>query len=156
MNEHVSFYILWHYTKWLGAPWHTKTGMESSLGWCKLAQIICHNLRAVTFSPIFIVVHGRRKVHDFFLLPLCKSSIWFTEKHIFKIIIYFFNTYIKMCRKLCHFIWGIWWFHRSKDFEAMNAGKSWLSCQYNENTLVDLLSSVLLLKNLSSTYLWLW
>ena len=34
--------------------------------------------------------HGRRKVHDFFLLLLCKSSIWFTEKHIFKIIIYFF------------------------------------------------------------------
>ena len=25
-------------------------------------------------------------------LLLCKSSIWFTEKHIFKIIIYFFNT----------------------------------------------------------------
>ena len=58
----------------------------------------------------------------------------------------FFNTYIKMCRKLCHFIWGIWWFHRSKDFEAMKAGKlpiwPWLSCQYNENTLVDLPSSV--------------
>ena len=30
--------------------------------------------------------------------------------------------------------------HRSKDFEAMKAGKSalwpWLICQYNENTLV--------------------
>ena len=36
--------------------------------------------------------HGRRKVHDYFLLLLCKSSIWFTEEHIFKIIIYFFNT----------------------------------------------------------------
>ena len=23
-----------------------------------------------------------------------------------------------------HFIWGIWWFHNSKDFEAMKAGKS--------------------------------
>ena len=33
--------------------------------------------------------HGRRKVHDYFLLLHCKSSIWFTEKHIFKIIIYF-------------------------------------------------------------------
>ena len=33
--------------------------------------------------------HGRRKVHDYFLLLLCKSSIWFTEQHIFKIIIYF-------------------------------------------------------------------
>ena len=41
-------------------------------------------------------IHGRRKVHDYFLLLpvslLCKSSIWFTEKHIFKIIIYFFNA----------------------------------------------------------------
>ena len=36
--------------------------------------------------------HRRRKVHDYFSLLLCKSSIWFTEKHIFKIIIYFFNT----------------------------------------------------------------
>ena len=36
--------------------------------------------------------HGRRKVHDYFLLLLCKSSLWFSEKHIFKIIIYFFNT----------------------------------------------------------------
>ena len=38
------------------------------------------------------VAHRRQKVHDYFLLLLCKSSIWFTEKHIFKIIIYFFNT----------------------------------------------------------------
>ena len=34
----------------------------------------------------------------------------------------------------------------SKDFEAMKAGKlaiwPWLSCPYNENTLVDLPSSV--------------
>ena len=36
--------------------------------------------------------HGRRKVHDYLLLLLCKSSIWFTKKHIFKIIIYLFNT----------------------------------------------------------------
>ena len=34
-------------------------------------------------------MHGRLKVHDYFLLLLCKSSISFTEKHIFKIIIYF-------------------------------------------------------------------
>ena len=39
--------------------------------------------------------HGRRKGHDYFLSLLCKSSIWFTEKHIFKIIIYIF-LYIKM------------------------------------------------------------
>ena len=41
-----------------------------------------------------------------------------------------------MCHKLFHIIWGIWWFQRSKDFEAMNAGKlaiwPWLSCPYNE------------------------
>ena len=33
------------------------------------------------------------------------------------------------------------WFHRSKDFEAIKAGKlairPWLSCQYTENTLMD-------------------
>ena len=51
-----------------------------------------------------------------------------------------------MCRKLCHFIWGIWWFHRSKYFEAMKVRKlaiwPWLVCQYNENTLMDLPSSI--------------
>ena len=54
-----------------------------------------------------------------------------------------FFKYIKMCCKLCLFIWGIWWFHRSKDFEAIKSGKlairPWLSCPY---TLMDLLSSV--------------
>ena len=42
-----------------------------------------------------------------------------------------------MCHKLCHLIWGIWWFPRSKDFGAIKAGKSAirprLSCQYSEN-----------------------
>ena len=51
-----------------------------------------------------------------------------------------------MCRKLCYFIWGIWWFHRSKHFDAMKAGKSairpWLSCPYNKHMLVNLPSSV--------------
>ena len=51
-----------------------------------------------------------------------------------------------MCHKLCHFIWGIWWFHWSKDFEAMKAGKlaiwPWLSCPYKEHTFVDLPSSM--------------
>ena len=51
-----------------------------------------------------------------------------------------------MCLKLFHLIWGIWWFHRSKEFEAMKAGKlviqPWLSCQYNKNMLMDLPSSV--------------
>ena len=45
-----------------------------------------------------------------------------------------------MCCKLCHFI------EVYDVFEAMKAEKPaiqpWLSCQYNENTLVDLLSSV--------------
>ena len=97
-------------------------------------------------STILSFTHGRRKVHDYFLLLLCKSSIWFTEKRIFKIIIYFFNMYIKMCRKLCHLIWGTWCFHRSKYFEAMEAGKlavwPWLSCQYTKNTLMNLPSSM--------------
>ena len=52
-----------------------------------------------------------------------------------------------MCHKLRHFIFAIWWFHTSKDFEAMKAGKlaicSWLVCQYKKNTLLDLPSSVL-------------
>ena len=34
------------------------------------------------------------------------------------------NSYIKICHILYHFIWGLWWFHRSKDFEAMKAGMS--------------------------------
>ena len=46
-----------------------------------------------------------------------------------------------MCSILCHLIWGIWWFHRSKDFEAIKADKlaiwPWLSCQYIESTLMD-------------------
>ena len=46
--------------------------------------IILYNLRAL--------YQGRWKVHDYFLLLHCKSSILFTEKHIFKIILYFFNT----------------------------------------------------------------
>ena len=54
--------------------------------------------------------------------------------------------YIKMCCKLCHLIRGIRrLFHKSKDFEIMKAGRLaiWpkLSCQYSENTLMDLLSS---------------
>ena len=83
--------------------------------------------------------HGRRKVHDYFLLLLCKSSIWFTEKQIFKII-YFFNTSKFAAYWLGQFIWGIWWFNKSKDFEDIKAGmlamRPWLSCQYSKNTLM--------------------
>ena len=49
----------------------------------------------VRIIHVFSILHNicrRQKVHDYFLLLICKSSIWFTEKHIFKIIIYFFNT----------------------------------------------------------------
>ena len=28
-----------------------------------------------------------------------------------------------MCHKICHFIWGIKWYHRWKDFEANKVGK---------------------------------
>ena len=72
---------------------------------------------------------GKWKVHDFFLLQLCKSSIWFTEQHIFKIILYI-SKYVKMCHKLCYFICSIWWFHRSNNFEAMKAGKSSVHDKY--------------------------
>ena len=58
----------------------------------------------------------------------------------------FLNTYINMCAKLYHLVWGIWWFHGSKCFEAMKAGKlairPRLSCQYSKNMLMDLPSSV--------------
>ena len=48
---------------------------------------------------------------------------------------------MKVCRILCHLIWGIWRLHRLKYFEAMKAGKlaiwPWLSCRYTENTLME-------------------
>ena len=51
-----------------------------------------------------------------------------------------------MCHRLCNFIWGIWWFLRSKEFEAIKVEKSaiqpWMSCKYNKNMVVDLLSFV--------------
>ena len=59
-----------------------------------------------------------------------------------------------MCRKLCHFIKSIEWFHWSKDYEAMKAGKlairPWLSCPYSEHRLVDLPSSLLSLNRICS------
>ena len=48
------------------------------------------NLTAKCSQYVPITEDGRS--HDYFLLLLCKSSIWFTEQHIFKIIIYFSNT----------------------------------------------------------------
>jgi hypothetical protein len=56
-------------------------------------------LEAARKKNIILSNHGRRKVHDYFLSILCKSSIWFTEKHIFKIVIYFFDT--SKCAAYC-------------------------------------------------------
>ena len=55
---------------------------------------IHHAPNLCKFDELFNIKrrHGKRKVHDYFLLLLCKSSILFTEQHIFKIIIYYFNT----------------------------------------------------------------
>ena len=89
--------------------------------------------------------HGRRKVHDYFLSLLCKSSIWFTEQRIFKIIIYFFNTSKCSANNVISCV-PIWLFHRWKDFEAMNRKDSHsalaLICPYKENILLDLPSSM--------------
>ena len=40
----------------------------------------------------FALLTEDRRFMTSFLLLFCKSSIWFTKKHIFKIIIYFFDT----------------------------------------------------------------
>ena len=48
--------------------------------------VLLHTLGCIMFG--LSNEHGRY----FLLLLHCKSSIWFTEKHIFKIIIYFLNT----------------------------------------------------------------
>ena len=57
---------------------------------------------------------------------------------------YFFNP--SKCAANCVISLRHIWFHRSKDFEAMKAGRlavrPWLVCQYIKNTLVDLPSSV--------------
>ena len=34
--------------------------------------------------------HGRQKVHDYFVILLCKSSIWFIEKNSFSKLSYIF------------------------------------------------------------------
>ena len=61
---------------------------------CKFGEKKIHWQNYSTFVTrnYYSYRHGRWKVHDYFLLLLCKSSNRFTEKHIFKIIIYSFNT----------------------------------------------------------------
>ena len=95
--------------------------------------------------------HGRRKVHDYFLLLLCILSIWFTEKHIFKIIIYiFFNTSICAANYVISFevfdgfigqnFLKLW---REETWPfGWGASRPWMFCQYKENRLVELPSSV--------------
>ena len=89
--------------------------------------------------------HGRQKVHDYFYYCSVNHQSGLQSINTFSKLSCFFWY---MCRKLCHLIWGIWWFHRSKEFEAMKAGmlaiRPWLSCPYNEHTLVDLPSSMYL------------
>ena len=90
-------------------------------------------------------------VHDYFSLLLCKWSIWFTEQHIFKIIIYFFNVCIRIYRQLCHLIWGIWWFIGQKILKLWRQ-KSWpfwlgwatniAEYTHERNTLMNLPSSM--------------
>jgi hypothetical protein len=97
------------------------------------------------------VVPGRWKVHDYFSLLLCKSSIWFTEKHIIKIIIYFSNT--SKCPANYVISFELFdGFKGQKKFEDLMARKSvirpWLSCLYNKNTILDLPSSVFGIKQL--------
>ena len=65
-------------------------------GYYKFVQKLKNILEFVIFEN-HLTILGRmmdegRKVHDYFLLLPCKSSIWFTEKYIFKIIIYFFDA----------------------------------------------------------------
>ena len=73
------------------------------------------------------------------------------EQADYKIIIFYSAS-------SCHFSSGISWFHRSKDFEAIKAGKSairpWLVCQYNKNTFMDLPSSVVTSVNAHDFTVW--
>ena len=97
---------------------------------------ICHMMQMAAgtgqHDTVDYLIHA-----TFYYYILGKSSISCTRKHFFKII----HLFIKMCRKLCQLIWGIWQFHRSKDFEAMKAGKLGvphsLSCWYTKNKLMD-------------------
>ena len=53
----------------------------------KYCTIFPNTVLILTPQPSISYCLERQKVHDYFLLLLCKSPIWFTEKHIFKIII---------------------------------------------------------------------
>ena len=57
-----------------------------------LFQLDLPTIHCVSLFGLQPYSQGRQKVHDYFLLLLCKSLIWFTEKHKFKNIICFFDT----------------------------------------------------------------
>ena len=56
---------------------------------------ICHMMQMAAglgqHDTVDYLIHTRGS-YDYFLLLLVKSSIWFTKKQFFKIILYFFNT----------------------------------------------------------------
>ena len=87
------------------------------------------------------MVSLRSLVHEYILLLLCNINLVYT----FSKLMYIFLIHQNVPQIMLFHL--IWWFHRSKDFEAMKAGIlaiwPWLSYQYKENTLVDLPSSVL-------------
>ena len=90
--------------------------------------------------------HRKGKVHDYFSSLSWKSSIWFTEKHMFKIIIYFFNMkcatkYVTWFEVYNGFIGQkILKLRRQESWPIQRAYPLWanwprLSCPYSDNTL---------------------
>ena len=62
----------------------------------KLAMVVW-----ILWGTLLQITEDGRFMTTFYYYSSCKSSIWFTEKHIFKIIIYFFNTL--KCAKIMSF-----------------------------------------------------
>ena len=97
--------------------------------------------RACKYKISNPLLHGRRKVHNYFLLLLCKSSIWFTEQHIFKIIINFLTTLICAANYVI-------WFEVYDGLIGQKILKLWrqeswpFGPGWSANTLKDLPSSV--------------
>ena len=87
----------------------------------------CSNISFFWQNQHFISMKSRKQMtkdmEDYFLLQLCKLLIWFTEQHIYVFkIVAFFLIHQKVSQIMS--FWGIWWFDRWKDFEAMKAGIS--------------------------------
>ena len=128
---HKSMLVIW-------AAQRGTNGQLSCLHSFKIYEIIIqwNDIVCGTFWRI-------KKIYDNFEnVLLCKSSIWFTVKQIFRLIPYFLNK-LKCAANYRSFNLR----HMMvSDFEAMKAGKlaiwSSLRWQYSENTLMNLLSSV--------------